>query len=131
MAWGSKELEQENMHLKAQLDNLKERVTELQEDKVDLRAQLGRLQEALIAKEAPQAYVDQKIAEEQADIVPPTPEEQEYQKELAATNRRLLESMESPLFPDVESFHDSLASTVLRDHLKEVFPGTSHGDDES
>lgn len=125
-------LKKENENLAAQLAALTLRCEDLVADKKDLRDQVGRLQEALVAKESPDAYRDQKLAEEDAQNVDTrTPEELEYEKKLAEANRDLLINMESDLWTGPEEMMDSLASTVLKGKLAETFPETSHGDGES
>ena len=125
-------LKQENENLTAQLAALTLRCEDLTADKKDLREQVGRLQEALVAKESPDAYRDQKLAEEEAQTEDTrTPEEKAYEKKLAEANRDLLIGMESDLFKDAQELQESLASQVLKDHLAEIYPETAHGDGES
>jgi hypothetical protein len=125
-------LKKENEHLTSQLAALTLRCEDLVADKKDLRDQVERLQDALVAKESPEAYRDQKYAEEEAKIVDTmTPEEREYERKLAEANRDLLINMESDLFADAKELQETLASQVLNDKLAEIYPETAHGDGES
>lgn len=70
MAWGNKQEREkivaDNAAMKREIDLLREIIVDLKYDKVDLSTRLQNTQEALIAKESPEAYRDQKYAEEQA-----------------------------------------------------------------
>ena len=71
MAWGDKKdmIIAENAAMKVKVEMLAERVEELKEEKLALTEQLRHTQDALVAKEAPEAYRDKKYMEEQALIM--------------------------------------------------------------
>ena len=104
MAFGSKDMAIENARivakLEAQVETLELRLADRSEENKDLRNMLSRAQDALIAKEAPEAYRDHKIAEYEANHEL-TEEEVELaakQKRRAETNSKYLEQLEQPLF---------------------------------
>ena len=125
-------LKKENENLTAQLAALTLRCKDLAADKQNLQEQVGRLQDALVAKESPRAYIDQKIAEEDVENVDTRlPEQVAHERRVAEANRDLLINMESDLFGSAEEMQDMLASQVLKDHLATIYPETSQGDGES
>jgi hypothetical protein len=137
MAWGKKEqVIAENAAIKQEVLMLRERVIELKEEKLALVKQLVNTQEALVAKEAPEAWRDQKYMEEQALIManadPEKEKEQAEAKRLmelkANTTSNYLRGMEESLFVDaddmIEMFTRAAGVPVLDNH-------SLHGNDES
>jgi uncharacterized protein YhaN len=86
--------------LEAQVETLELRLSDRSEENKDLRNMLARAQDALIAKEAPEAYRDQKIAEYEAnhEMTAAEIEAAAKQKKRAETNSAYLEQLEQPLF---------------------------------
>jgi hypothetical protein len=117
MAFGSKDMAIENARivakLEAQVENLELRLTDRSQENKDLRNMLSRAQDALIAKEAPEAYRDQKIEEYEANHEM-TDEEKEQQRKdrlRAETNATYLENIEQPLFKSADDMIDILTRT--------------------
>lgn len=115
MAFGSKDMAIENARhiavLEAKLEMREERLTEQAEEIRELRAMVARTQDALVAKEAPEAYRDGKIAEAEAAAEDLSPEEEKRQREImlrAETNARYIEEIEGPLFKDPQDMIDML-----------------------
>src|SRR3990167_9634998 len=74
-----------------------------------LQEQLSKTQAALVCKEAPEAYQDQKAAEENARPVSPEAlEERERMKTQMTLEKRWLENMEQPLFRDADDMEAML-----------------------
>ncbi len=137
MAWGRDKRDlivAENAAMVRELEMLRERVIELKDEKAELTTQLTHTQEALIAKESPEAYRDQKYMEEQASLAESagTPEEQKeairIQELKAQTTADYMRSMEDDLFMDatdmIELFSKSFETPGMTPH-------SLHGNDES
>src|SRR3990172_12597494 len=74
-----------------------------------LQEQLRKTQDALIAKEAQEAYQDQKAAEESARPVPlEVSERREKMKKQMELEKNWLENMEAPLFKDADDMQAML-----------------------
>ncbi len=115
MAFGKDALVAENAGLKVEVSMLRDQLVEKKEEIVALRASLARCQDALIAKEAPEAYRDHQFAKHAAEDNEPLTDK-EYQelernKELARLNQQLLVETESPLFRDAEDMVSMLSQT--------------------
>jgi hypothetical protein len=114
MAFGSKEMAIENARLvaklEAQVETLELRLTDSRDDNKELRAMLARAQDALIAKEAPEAYRDHKIAEYEAnhEMTEAEIEAVAKQKLRSDTNRQYLEQIEQPMFKSPEDMIEIL-----------------------
>ena len=92
----------ENAELKGELKAMHSQVEFLQE-------QLRKTQDALIAKEAPEAYQDQKAAEIAARPVPPEQlAQRDKMKQQMALDKRWLEELEQPLFKDADDMQSML-----------------------
>ncbi len=116
MAWGNKQERErliaehaaENVAMKREIDLLREIIVDLKCDKVDLSTRLQNTQEALIAKESPEAYRDQKYAEEQArfaeddDMNDARREAARVQGIRAETTFQHLQNLEGDLFHDAD-----------------------------
>lgn len=108
MAFGSKEMALENARvvakLEAQVDTLELRLSDSREESKELRGMLSRAQDALIAKEAPEAYRDQKAAEWEADHEPTEEEKEELKRRriIANIHAQHLDNLEGPLFKNAE-----------------------------
>lgn len=110
---GREELVEENIRLKVKVEYAEDQLEQYKQRVSSLEEQVARLQDALIAKEAPQAYRDARADREPEREL--TPEEQKamerrYKQGLA--NRRLLELIEDDTFPSV-------------DHMVRSFTGVS------
>ena len=93
-----------------------------------LKDQLRRTQEALIAKEAPEAYLDQKTAE--AEAKPVSADEMARRKKVHAQielDQKLLQEMESPLFKSAEDMQSMLIPVLMNPSEGQSL----HGDGES
>lgn len=93
-----------------------------------LTEHLRKTQDALVAKEAPEAYRDQRDAE--AAAVPISPEELEKREKMRKQmelDRKYLEHLEGPLFYDA----DDMQATLLGVLHKPAESRSIHGDSES
>lgn len=99
---GKEELIAENAELRGEIKALHSQVEFLQD-------MLRKTQDALIAKEAPEAYQDQKAA---AEAARPVSEEQAAQREQVrqkmALDKKWLEELEAPLFKDADDMQSML-----------------------
>lgn len=114
----------ENVQLKAKLESATERVEDCKAQIEKLEAQVERLQDALVSKEAPQAYSDRATAEEEVSLTPEQRAELERTHRIAVMNRHLLDEMESPLFRDADDMMSMLGGGMQP-------PTSMHGNDES
>ncbi len=108
---------------------LREQLTEKREEIKDLKASLARTQEALIAKEAPEAYLDHVAIREQVRDENLTPEQQsaiETNRAEARAAELYISEMEGPLFRGA----DDMISLLQRPQGPPV-PESLHGDGES
>lgn len=81
---------------------LKERIEELKDERNNLRVRLDKAFDALVAKEAPAAYADNKADESEIAKTPEEIEKEERLRKIAKTNAQLLNEIEQPLFTDVD-----------------------------
>ncbi len=115
MSFGSKEMAIENARvvakLESQVENLELRLTDSQGENSELRGMLSRAQDALIAKEAPEAYRDQKIPEYEATHEPTEEEKEAVKKQRAIANMHAehFENLEGPLFKSAQDMIDMLS----------------------
>jgi hypothetical protein len=131
MAWGDSKRDlilAENVGMKKEIELLRE-FMEIQKQEIsDLKGTLVKTQEALIAKESPMAYGDQK-AEEEANR-PLSPEEQAAMEKFQREQRLLeqyAEEVEAPyLWQDADDMAEKLMPAIFQ-------PGDEslHGDSES
>ena len=136
MAWGEKRdrLVAENAAMEREITLLREIIVELKEEKVDLRTRLQNTQEALISKEAPEAYHDQKYAEEQARLASASETTDAEREALRLRNLRAdttfeyLQGIEGDLFQDADDMIQLLtrATSVPMASAKSL-----HGNEES
>jgi hypothetical protein len=102
-------LEKEIVRLEVSLEKTQEARESLEKLCSDQQDQILRLQDALVAREAPDAYADRKEDEALPD---PTPEEvaaAKRDRELADANRRLLDKMgEDHYFESADDMIDIL-----------------------
>ena len=108
MGRGKEELISELAELKGENRALNSQVAFLQE-------QLRKTQDALVAKESPMAYQDQKDAEAAAQ--PLSEEARAYQDKMrkqAELDRKLLQEMEQPLFKNAEDMQTMLLGVLNR-----------------
>jgi hypothetical protein len=133
MAWGEKKelLIAENAVQKREIELLREQIGELKQDRLELKGQLQSTQEALIAKESPEAYRDQKYEADLAAAEEPTEAEQEasrLQRKRAEIAGRYLVEMESDLFKSP----DDMIQILTRGTGAPLSETASlHGNDES
>lgn len=132
MAWGDRDkLIAANARMETTIALLKDQIVDLKLEKKELRVQLQHTQEALIAKEAPEAYRDRKYAEEQAAIPPLSAEQKEQQRVLAKRAEvasQYVRDLEGPLFTDA----DDMISTLMGAVGVPLSESSSlHGNDES
>lgn len=132
MAFGSKEMAIENARvvakLESQVDTLELRLSDSREENKELRSMLSRAQDALIAKEAPEAYRDQKVAEYEAAHEPTEEEKEESRKRriIADMHSQHLDNLEGPLFKNAEEMISMLSYV---EGVPE--PASLHGNSES
>lgn len=133
MAWGSKTdlLHAENAAMTREIEMLREQLTERKEEMRELKQQLMATQEALIAKESPEAYRDQKDAEVKANAPVLTDEEREAQRrqhERSELASRYIQELEEPLFKDAD---DMIQHLTRATGVPLGEPQSLHGNDES
>ena len=131
MAWGSSQRDMilsENVVMRKELEMLREFLEERKQEIADLKVSLAKTQDALIAKESPMAYIDQKTAE--AAATPLTPEQKKAVEKFEAEQELLAqyaEEVERPnLFLDADDMEMKLIGAIHQ-------PGDEslHGDGES
>jgi len=108
---------------------LREQLEEKREEILELKESLRRTQDALIAKEAPEAYRDHLIEHEQAMDENLTPEQQsaiEANRAEARAAELLISSMEGPLFKGADDMISMLSAPQGPPVSKSL-----HGDSES
>lgn len=108
---------------------LREQLTEKREEIKELKVTLARTQDALIAKEAPEAYRDHVIEKEQAIDENLTPEQQsaiETKRAEARAAELYISEMEGPLF---KGAHDMIS--MLSAPQGPPVSESLHGDGES
>ena len=101
----------ENAGLTTEVKMLREINVAQKEDIISLRDQLKHTQEALVAKEAPEAYRDRKDLEELQNLPPLTDEEKEQRrisKIRADTIANYAIEMEAPTFRDADDMIEQL-----------------------
>jgi hypothetical protein len=133
MAWGNNndKLVAANGAMGREIELLRERITDLTDERKELKDQLKHTQEALIAKESPEAYRDQKYAEEQALNEGPSETELAQKRKHAQQTdiaSRYLSEVEKPLFEDAADMIQMLtrATGVPLSETQSL-----HGNDES
>ena len=109
--FGSKDLVIENARLEAKIELMELRLADKESSITELKEMLSNTQEALIAKEAPEAYRDQKYAEMEAskEVTPEGAKETAALQRRAETNAKYLESIEGPLFHNAQDMIDVLS----------------------
>jgi len=131
MAWGGSSRDLivgENLAMKKEIEMLREFMESQKQEISDLKEALTKTQEALIAKESPMAYMDQKSAEEAA--IPLTPEQiasqEKFEREQALLEQYAEEVERPHLFLDAEDMQEKLLGATFD-------PGDEslHGDNES
>jgi hypothetical protein len=119
MAWGDSNRDRlvaENAAVKAKVEMLETLLAEKREEVKELKEQLMRTQDALIAKESPEAYHDQKY--EQAVTRAEETMTDEERKQLSRRAQRAevekahLENLEGPLFLDAADMISTLLPAV-------------------
>ena len=134
MGWGDKKemIAAENVALTREVELLREMLAEYKEEKADLKKQLYHTQEALISKEAPEAYRDKKYAEEQAELAVEPSEAQienaRHQRLRTDTATSYLQEMERDLFKDADDMISKLMPALSVPMGQSV---SLHGNDES
>lgn len=97
-----------------EISMLREMLSAKDEDAKILREQLKWTQEALIAKESPEAYIDQRAAAE--DAIPLSAEETERRNKAQTqvrNDKKILEEIEGPLFRDAEEMQQILSRPLI------------------
>ena len=87
------ELEKEKVRLATSLSLNQERIEDLEKRVADQQEQILRLQDALVAREAPDAYADRKVDEALPEATPEEIAAAKKDMELAKANRELLDTM--------------------------------------
>jgi len=121
----------ENGGLLREVELLREQLGEKKEEIGAMREQLRWTQDALIAKEAPEAYRDRQDVEAQALLPAPAAEvsaESEKRNQEAEIKRRYLNAMEEPLFNDADDMCAKLMGAV---GVPLSESQSLHGNDES
>lgn len=112
--------------LSTKVEMLKERVQTLQDEKSELMSQIVKLSDALVAREAPQAYMDQH-----AELYEETPEEKSNRKKFDKSREvvgEYLRGIEEPLFKDPTE----MASILLKGtDTDDIIPPSLHENEES
>jgi len=125
VVWGKSnevKLKIENAVLRREIELLKEQLVSKDKQLSTQTQSLDRAYEALVAKEAPEAYRDRKLEE------PPRPLtfEEKRLRALAEANRQLLTETESDLFKSPEDMISTLQRVLGGPSLKSL-----HGNSES
>ncbi len=112
----------ENAALAVRVEMLTEQLVEKREEICTLNEALRRTQDALIAKEAPDAYADHRIAEIEA-AAEPTEEQKAFQlrrQKIAKVNAEILKLHQAPLFKDAEDMIAMLTQSSEKPELKSL-----------
>lgn len=135
MAWDKKKelLAAENVALHREVELLRELIAEHKADKIELQKQLRHTQDALVAKEAPEAYRDRMDAEIQAELNSVQPSDAQLenarkQRVRSDTASRYLQDTEGSLFKDADDMIQMLTRATGVPLGQE---GSLHGNDES
>lgn len=118
--------EEKLIRLEVENKFLKEQVKELKREKKFLTERLEKSYEALTAKEAPMAYIDQKTEESNAKITPEELERRQHARELSQMNEEILRITEDPLFKSQEDM-----AAMLTKPLKKLESKPLHNNEES
>lgn len=121
----------ENAALTREVELLREQLGERKLELIEAKRQLQHTQEALIAKESPEAYRDQKYYAEQQRIEAPTTQQLENQKQQARRADiagRYITEMESPLFKDAD---DMIQMLTRATSVPLAETHSLHGNEES
>jgi hypothetical protein len=134
MAWGSKKREELIAELaasKKETEILRELLSYKEKELERLRESLRITQDALIAKEAPVAYIDQRDAREDAKRTELSLEERERREQARAQaemDKLLLEELEAPLFKSADDMQQILSRPFAASTVGEK---SLHNDGES
>jgi chromosome segregation ATPase len=127
MAFGGKEAVASQLAaLNVRVEMLTEQLAEKKEEIRGLKAALSRTQSALIAKEAPEAYLDQRYDAVESNMSEEEKRARRIQGEIAAANQTLIRMTEEPLFRDRDEMIDMLSEPPKIDDAPSL-----HGDGES
>jgi hypothetical protein len=121
----------ENGGLLREIEMLREQLGERKEELGTMREQLRWTQDALIAKEAPEAYRDRQDVEANAQLPAPAAEvsaEATKRNQEAEIKRRYISSLEDRLFEDADDMQAKLMGAV---GVPLSEPQSLHGNDES
>ena len=125
MAFGSnKDIIIAKLELKVEM--LEAQLKDKKQELIEANETIRRTQDALVAKEAPEAYRDYMAAKAESSITPEDLENKHKQRELALMNGRLLHEMEQPMFRDAEEMMDILSKPLGIPTFRSL-----HGDNES
>lgn len=120
------ELIAENAVLKKENELLRDRIEEIRGELVQEKEQVLRLQDALVAKESPLAYSDQRDAARQ-DEAPPDWVRDQIRK--LNIERQIVDMEEQPLFRDAQEMEDMM--DTLTQSVGVPSPPSPHGNEES
>lgn len=82
------------------------------EELAHLRLQVDKLQDALVAKEAPQAYAELNRRQAEREMSPEDIEAQAQARKEARMAKELIEQMEGPIFTSVDDLKSTLVQTI-------------------
>jgi hypothetical protein len=110
----------EKVRLETQLLVKVELIETLQKRCDDQQRQIERLQDALVAREAPDAYADRKVDEAVVEESEEDLAREKRRQALALANRQVLDGMTAPTFKDADDMIAMLtghsAPEMLRTH---------------
>ncbi len=124
-----REAERQLEYSQIKIESLEERLIASNDDKEKLLLQIVNLQEALISIKAPEAYRDQKIAEEDEKRTPISEEKLERNRITQEVTTEYMNSLEGPLFRTPDDLDDLLRTSIIAD--LDVAGKSLHGDNES
>ncbi len=124
-----RELERQIDYGQAKIESLEERLITSNDDKEKLLLQIVSLQDALISIKAPEAYRDQRIAEEDEKRTPISQELLDKNRITQEVTTRYMNDLESPLFRSADDLDDLLRTGIIAD--LDTAGKSLHGDNES
>jgi len=108
------ELEKQIIRLEVSLEKNQERMVDLEKRCGELQEQILRLQDALVAREAPDAYADRKEDEALPDPTPDELDKIKKNQELAKVNREVLDRItDDHYFDDADHMMELLTQGAV------------------
>ena len=119
-------LEKANVRLETSLSMNQESMARLEKRCSDQHEQILRLQDALVAREAPDAYADRKVDEAEPELTDAQIEAAKKDRELARVNRQMLDRItDDHYFSSPDDMIEQLTQGVVPEFER------THQNDES